>query len=177
MCIYWTCNSDQATSQILNVVSEIEKRDIELDFFITGNGEFLEMYRERIKQKTLPAAVLDWQSDVKRVLSVAHIVVLTRDNEGTLLSLIQTGIAGLPVVTTNVGLVPKVMLDGVTGIITALDVEEITDALEKLLIEKGLRTQLGSAAQEFTFSHFNVRRLVTNHKELYKKLISNRAKS
>jgi glycosyltransferase involved in cell wall biosynthesis len=85
--------------------------------------------------------------------------------------------AGLPVVTTNVGSVPEVVLDCVTGIITALDVEEIADALEKLVTGKGLRAQYGVAAEEFTLSHFGVKRLVNDHEELYKKLIASRAKS
>ena len=163
--------------RFLDVVSEIKKRGVELDFFIAGDGELLEMCRERIKKEDLPVTVLGWQSDIERVLSAADIVVLTSDNEGTPLSLIQAGMAGLPVVTTNVGSVPDVVLDGVTGIITALDVQEIADALEKLVTDKGLRSQYGVAAQEFTLSHFGVKRLVSDHEELYKKLIASRAKS
>ena len=163
--------------RFLDVVSEIKKRGVELDFFIAGDGELLEMCRERIKKEDLPVTVLGWQSDIERVLSAADIVVLTSDNEGTPLSLIQAGMARLPVVTTNVGSVPEVVLDGVTGIVTALDVEQIADALEKLVTDKGLRAQYGAAAQEFTLSHFGVKRLVSDHEELYKKLIASRAKS
>ncbi len=163
--------------RFLDVVSEIKKRGVELDFFIAGDGELLEMCRERIKKEDLPVTVLGWQSDIERVLSAADIVVLTSDNEGTPLSLIQAGMAGLPVVTTNVGSVPEVVLDGVTGIITALDVQEIADALEKLVADKGLRAQYGEDAHEFTLSHFGVKRLVSDHEELYKKLIASRAKS
>ena len=163
--------------RFLDVVSEIKKRGVELDFFIAGDGELLEMCRERIKKEELPVTVLGWQSDIERVLSAADIVVLTSDNEGTPLSLIQAGMAGLPVVTTNVGSVPEIVLDGVTGIVTALDTAEIAEALEKLLADRGLRAQYGVAAQEFTLSHFGVKRLVSDHEELYKKLIASRAKS
>jgi glycosyltransferase involved in cell wall biosynthesis len=83
---------------------------------------------------------------------------------------------GLPVITTNVGSVPEVVLDGVTGLVTSLDVQEIADALEKLVKDKDLRAKLGIAAQEFTLAHFGVRRLVRDHEELYKKLLSSRAK-
>jgi glycosyltransferase involved in cell wall biosynthesis len=58
-----------------------------------------------------------------------------------------------------------------------LDVQEIADALEKLLNDKALRTKLGAAAQEFTLSNFGVKRLVHDHEELYEKLLSSRAKS
>jgi glycosyltransferase involved in cell wall biosynthesis len=163
--------------RFLNVVSELKKREIELDFFIAGDGELLEMCRERIKKEGLPVTILGWQSDIERVLSAADIVVLTSDNEGTPLSLIQAGMAGLPVVTTNVGSVPEVVLDGSTGIVTGLDVQEIAAALEKLVNDKVLRSKLGAAAQEFTLSNFGVKRLVNDHEELYKKLLSSRAKS
>jgi glycosyltransferase involved in cell wall biosynthesis len=163
--------------RFLDVVSEIKKREVNLDFFIAGDGEQLDVCRERIKQEDLPVTILGWQSDIERVLSSADMVVLTSDNEGTPLSLIQAGMAGLPVVTTNVGSVPEVVLDGVTGIVTGLDVQEIADALEKLVNDKVFRTKLGAAAQEFTMSNFGVKRLVRDHEELYKKLLSSRAKS
>ena len=163
--------------RFLDVVSDIKKRGVKLDFSIVGDGELLEMCRERIKQENLPVTILGWQSDIERVLSSADMVVLTSDNEGTPLSLIQAGMAGLPVVTTNVGSVPEVVLDGVTGIVTGLDVQEIADALEKLANDDIFRTNLGTAAQEFTLSNFGVKRLVHDHEELYKKLISSRAKS
>jgi glycosyltransferase involved in cell wall biosynthesis len=163
--------------RFLDVVSELKAREIELDFFIAGDGELLEMCRERIKKEGLPVTILGWQSDIERVLSAADIVVLTSDNEGTPLSLIQAGMAGLPVVTTNVGSVPEVVLEGLTGIVTGLDVQELAVALEKLVNDKVLRSKLGAAAQEFTLSNFGVKRLVHDHEELYKKLLSSRAKS
>jgi glycosyltransferase involved in cell wall biosynthesis len=163
--------------RFLDVVNEIKKRGVKLDFSIAGDGELLEMCRERIKQENLPVTILGWQSDIERVLSSADMVVLTSDNEGTPLSLIQAGMSGLPVVTTNVGSVPEVVLDGVTGIVTRLDVQEIADALEKLANDNVLRTKLGVAAQEFTLFNFGVKRLVHDHEELYKKLLSSRAKS
>lgn len=163
--------------RFLDVVSEIKRRDVELDFFIAGDGELLEMCRERIKIEELPVTILGWQSDIERVLSAADMVVLTSDNEGTPLSLIQAGMAGLPVVSTKVGSVPEVVIDGKTGIVTSLDVFEIANALEKLYKDKQLRDRLGKAAQEFTLANFGVDRLVQDHEQLYKRLLANRAKS
>ena len=158
--------------RFLDVVSEVKKRQINLHFFIAGDGELLESCRERIAVQDLPVKVLGWQSDIEKVLSAADIVLLTSDNEGTPLSLIQAGMAGLPVVSTNVGSVPEVVLDNTTGLITSLDVQEIADALEKLVSDKALGAQLGIAAHEFTLANFGVQRLVQDHELLYKKLMS-----
>ena len=163
--------------RFLDVVSEIKKRQVNLDFFIAGDGDLLEVCRERIIAENLPVKVLGWQSNIEKVLSAADIVVLTSDNEGTPLSLIQAGMAGLPVVTTNVGSIPEVVINNLTGIITELDVQKIADALEKLANNNALRTLLGDAAQEFTLANFGVERLAHDHEKLYLKLLSNRARS
>ena len=163
--------------RFLDVVSEIKKRGVEIEFFIAGDGELLDAVRERIARQQLPVKVLGWQSNIEKVLAAADFVVLTSDNEGTPLSLIQAGMAGLPVVTTRVGSVPEVVLDGATGIITSLDVLEIANALEKLANSSDLRGRMGAAAKDFTLANFGVKRLVHDHEELYKKLLANRAKS
>jgi glycosyltransferase involved in cell wall biosynthesis len=157
--------------RFLDVVSEVKRRGIDLDFFIAGDGELLEACRKRIFDEDLPVKVLGWQSEIEKILSAADIVLLTSDNEGTPLSLIQAGMAGLPVVTTNVGSVAEIVLDGVTGFVTSLDIQEIVSALERLVRDKDLHAQLGSTAQEFTLPHFGLKRLVHDHEELYKRLL------
>ncbi len=92
------------------------------------------------------------------------------------MSLIQAGMAGLPVVATNVGSVSEVVLNGETGIVTAPEAQEIANALEKLVNSEALRGEMGAAAHEFTLSNFGVKRLVRDHEELYKKLLTSRAK-
>jgi glycosyltransferase involved in cell wall biosynthesis len=136
----------------------------------------LESCRARITDEDLPVKILGWQSNIERVLAAADIVILTSDNEGTPLSLIQAGMSSLPVVTTRVGSVPEVVLDGVTGFVADLDVQKIADALEKLAKSAELRARMGASAQEFTLSSFGVDRLVNDHEALYKKLLVNRAK-
>ena len=163
--------------RFLDVVSEIKKRGVAIEFFMAGDGELLQNCKERIARGDLPVKILGWQSNIGQVLSAADLVVLTSDNEGTPLSLIQAGMAGLPVVTTRVGSVPEVVLEGVTGIITSSDVQEIADAIEKLANSDDLRARLGASAQGFTLANFGVKRLVKDHEVLYKKLIANRAKS
>ena len=158
--------------RFLDVVSEIKQRGVAIEFFMAGDGELLESCRERISRENLPVKTLGWQNDIEKFLSVADIVVLTSDNEGTPLSLIQAGMAKLPVVATRVGSVSEVVIDGVTGITTSLGVQEIADAIVKLVENTELRDQMGSAAREFTMANFGVSRLIKDHEHLYKKLIA-----
>jgi glycosyltransferase involved in cell wall biosynthesis len=158
--------------RFLDVVTELKRRGVKLEFFMAGDGELLDDCRERIVRDNLSVKVLGWQSNIEKVLAATDIVILTSDNEGTPLSLIQAGMAGLPVVATEVGSVSEVVLNGTTGIVTGLNVQEIAEALEKLANDGGLRTHMGAAARDFTLNNFGVQRLVHDHEELYKKLLS-----
>jgi glycosyltransferase involved in cell wall biosynthesis len=162
--------------RFLDVVAELQKREVQMDFFIAGDGELLDFCRERIEKEGLPVHILGWQSNIEKVLASADIVVLTSDNEGTPLSLIQAGMARIPVVTTDVGSVSEVVLDGITGIITPLNVHKIADAIEELSMDKELRARLGASAHDFTLANFGVKRLVDDHEELYRRLLTNPAK-
>ena len=162
--------------RFLDVVKELKRRGVGIEFFMAGDGDLLGYCRARIAREDLPVKILGWQSNIELVLSAADFVVLTSDNEGTPLSLIQAGMAGLPVVSTRVGSVPEVVLDGTTGIVTSVDVKSIADALEKLASSDELRARMGAAAKEFTFANYGVIRLVNDHEVLYKNLIASRAK-
>lgn len=163
--------------RFLDVVQELRSREINVEFFMAGDGELLDFCRKRILRENLPVKILGWQTEIEKVLSAADLVILTSDNEGTPLSLIQAGMAGLPVVTTNVGSVSEIVLDGETGIITGLQVSEIADAIEQICREPELGEKMGRTAQEFTANSFGVHRLILDHENLYKNLLANRAKS
>lgn len=163
--------------RFLDVVAESKKRALDLDFFVAGDGDLFGYCQERVIREDLPVTLLGWQSNIELILAASDIVMLTSDNEGTPLSLIQAGMAGIPVLTTNVGSVPEIVLNNVTGIVVDLDVQMLADALEKLVLDGKLRDQLGASAKEFTRKNFGVARLVQDHEELYKKLISSRARS
>ena len=163
--------------RFLDVVAEIKKRQLNIEFFIAGDGELLDSCRERIAKEVLPVKILGWQSNIEQVLSAADIVILTSDNEGTPISLIQAGMASLPVVTTNVGSIPEVVLNNKTGFVVDIDIQEIADALQRLVEDSSLRFDMGIAAKEFTLANFGVNRLVRDHEELYKKLLANQAMS
>ena len=163
--------------RFLDVVSELVKRNVKIQFFIAGDGNLLAETKLRIERESLPVVCLGWRIDIERIIGASDIVILTSDNEGTPLSLIQAGMAGVPVVSTNVGSVSEVVLNGETGLITELDVKAIADAVETLVISGELRQKLGSAARKFTADNFSVARLVKDHEALYRKLITNRANS
>lgn len=163
--------------RFLDLVSEIKNRKLPIEFFIAGEGDLYEYCKNRILNEELPVKLVGWQSEIEKVLAAADLVVLTSDNEGTPLSLIQAGMAGLPVVSTNVGSVSEIVLQAKTGYLTPSKTDDLANAVQVLCSNPELREEFGTAAKDFNLSHFGVDRLVGDHQELYKQLMTNQAKS
>ena len=159
--------------RFLDMVEIVTKQNKNVKFLVAGGGDLLEECKKSAHERSLPILFLGWRSDIENILSASDIVVLTSDNEGTPISLIQAGLAGKPTVSTNVGSVKEIVLDGKTGSITDLTPESLAIAVSYLAEDGVLRKNFGSAASVHTHTNYSVDRLVKDHSRLYKELISN----
>lgn len=118
------------------------------------------------------AICISWQADISLVLAGMDIVVLTSHNEGTPLSLIEAQAAAKPVVSTNVGGVADVVLNGKTGFVTeAGNDSQLADSILKLIADEELRKKFGVDGREFANSKFSYQRLMRDMSEYYNTLL------
>jgi glycosyltransferase involved in cell wall biosynthesis len=157
--------------RFLDVVAEVKSRGIELNFIVAGAGELLQYCQDRTEAENLPVTFLGWREDIEVVLAAANFVLLTSDNEGTPLSLIQAGMVGIPVVATNVGSTNEIVVNGETGLLTDLSVGQLADAVTKVATDSALRAKMGAAGKEYTMARYGVARLVKDHQDLYLRLL------
>jgi len=151
--------------RFIEVVRLIARTHPGVWFAVAGAGDLEEDLRQSVAG--LPVSLLGWQSDVERVLAASEALVLTSDNEGTPLSLIQAGLAGLPVVATSVGGVTSVVDDGQTGLLAAPDAMALAAALTCLLDDPALADRLGRTAKERMTQRFGMADMVQRHADLY----------
>ena len=116
---------------------------------------------------------LGWVTNVEEVLAITDLMILTSDNEGMPLSLIQAGMAGIPAVATNVGSVSEVVINNQTGFVTDKEVSSMAIGIDRLISDNVLYEQFSKKAREYCLSHFSLDRLVTNHESTYQALMSN----
>jgi glycosyltransferase involved in cell wall biosynthesis len=157
--------------RFLDVVAKVKKDGIKVNFIVAGAGELLQECQDRVAIENLPVTFLGWREDIELVLAAADFVILTSDNEGTPLSLIQAGMVGIPVVATNVGSTNEIVVDGKTGLLTDLSVDQLADAVTKVATDADLRAQMGAAGKEYTMARYGVARLVKEHQDLYLRLL------
>jgi glycosyltransferase involved in cell wall biosynthesis len=163
--------------RFLDVVAKLHGEGSNLHFLVAGAGDLLDYCKERTNKEDLPIIFLGWRDDVETVLAASDLVLLTSDNEGTPLSLIQAGMAYLPIVATNVGSINEIVVDGETGFLSDLSIASLAESVRKLISSDTLREEMGRRAHEYTTTRYGVERLVLDHEELYRKLLSDRASS
>ncbi|OAP39809.1 glycosyl transferase [Sinorhizobium glycinis] len=103
----------------------------------------------------LPAERLDWAGEnapetVAGLLFGSDLYVWPGCGEAYGLSYLEAQAAGLPVVAQATAGVPEVVRNGETGLLTETgDVELFAGAIRRLLMDQGLRAELGTRARRF----------------------------
>ena len=158
--------------RFVEIVREVFRVRPDVRFLVAGEGTEAQV----IAEADLPITMLGWRDDVQNVLAASDCVLLTSDNEGTPLSLIQAALMGLPVVATNVGSIPDVVIDGDTGWLANPDAQDLARAALEMLDSPAEAARRGQQAQERAIRLYGVTRLAEDHARLYREIAAYRRK-
>ncbi|GAA2895333.1 glycosyltransferase family 4 protein [Streptosporangium fragile] len=156
--------------RFLAVAGAVIRQIPECHFVVCGRGELEQQVERGVGAVRDSFRLVGWRKDVETVYAAADVVLLTSDNEGTPLSLIEAGMAGAPVVATRVGSVAEVVRDGHTGLLSTTDPGELAAHTVRLLSDRGLARRMGESARDWTAYAFGVDRLVSDTENLYRSL-------
>ena len=103
------------------------------------------------------------------LLYAFDIFLLPSLKEGLPYALLEAGVAGLPVIATNVGGVPEIIEDMKSGIIIKEKrPKEIEEALKFLIDHPEKRKEFGEQLQKTVVQNFTLERMVKETVALYK---------
>jgi glycosyltransferase involved in cell wall biosynthesis len=137
-------------------------------FLVAGDGEL----RAELEAQPRRADVrfLGWRGDVSELYTASDLVVVTSDNEGMPVTLIEAAMAGRACITTDVGSAAEVVADGVSGRVVAADADVLAEAALALLADDALRARMGTAARVRARAAFSADALISQSVELYRGL-------
>ena len=156
--------------RLVNSFNLAAKLNNKIRLLIIGDGEL----RNDLKKLAgdLKVNFLGWRTDVYDLMNASDIAILTSDNEGMPITLIEAAHLGLPSISTEVGSVADVIINGKTGYLTPLDDSEISQRITQLASSVELRNEFGKAAKEYAKNNFSVDAMIDFHKSLYKSLLN-----
>ena len=153
--------------RLLDVVAACQARGLNLHFLVAGEGELFESSKARAIEEKLPVTFLGWRSNIDQLFAASDIAILTSDNEGIPLTLIQAAFAGIPIVAPRVGSISDIVIDGETGFLTSTQAGAMASALSALVTDQDLRDELGSVGRAHAEKYFSLDKSLADHASLY----------
>jgi glycosyltransferase involved in cell wall biosynthesis len=146
-------------------------KDIHL--FIAGNGSQKKQLKQQVKDHKIEEFVhfLGRQKKIGNLLEKSDILVHPCYIEGFGLSVVEAMIAEKPVVVSNAGALPEIVIHNKSGLLVdPFNAEEWGNAILELKKNKGLANKLAKNARERAEKEFSVKSFVENYNSLYQNI-------
>ena len=162
-----------------SMVEVLEKTTKSVKIFIVGDGSEREQIEGKVaeinKKHNNRIKMTSWISDIGQFNAAMDIICLTSNNEGTPVSLIEAQAGGIPVVTTDVGGVRDIILEGDTGFVVAVnDKKNYVNRVLDLVEDEKKREIMSQNGWNFVKEKFHYKTLAENMDRLYKDLLEKR---
>jgi glycosyltransferase involved in cell wall biosynthesis len=142
-------------------------------FLVVGDGEL----RPQLEAQAARLGISDRvrftgaRTDIARLLTALDVFVMPSHWEGGPITVLEAMAMERPVVATNVGMVPDVVDDSVTGcIIPPGDTAALTASVRRLLEEPAVAAQMGRRGREVVLRGFSRDVMTQRISELYAQL-------
>jgi glycosyltransferase involved in cell wall biosynthesis len=143
---------------LLDAAALVARAKPGVHWILVGDGELRSELEAQARRLGLASCVhfTGSRDDVADVLALADVFVLPSESEGFGRVLVEAMAMGRPVVATNIGGIPDVVLDGMTGLLVERAAPAaLADAVRALLDDPARAARLGAAGRaraESTFS-------------------------
>ena len=149
-------------------------QEMEARLVLVGDGPDYSAAMEALERHGLLGRVTSHGvvDEVAPILARADLMLLPSEMESFGLAALESMAAGTPVVATQAGGMPEVVLDGVTGHLCPVgDVRAMADRVLELLRDPARLARFSAAARERAASSFGHERIVGQYEELYSRVL------
>ncbi len=159
--------------RLLRAVAQARESEPRLRLAVVGDGDERPQLEGQAAELGIAADVffLGYRRELRPVFAAADVAVLSSDNEGTPVSLIEAAAAGLPAVATDVGGVREVVSEETGILVPRDDVAALASAMVELAADAPRRERCGRAARDRALGRYGAERLLGDIDALYGELV------
>jgi colanic acid/amylovoran biosynthesis glycosyltransferase len=159
-------------SLLVEAVAELGRRGVDARLTLVGDGpkraELERLARRLAVTQRVRFAGAVGQDAIADCYRSADVFCLPSMAEGVPVVLMEAMAMARPVVSTRIMGIPELVEDGRTGLlVTPGRLDELVDALQRLIADPGLRAQLGRAGREKVLREYDVDRSAARLRELF----------
>jgi glycosyltransferase involved in cell wall biosynthesis len=161
---------------LLRALAGAREADPRLRLAVVGDGGERPQLERQAAELGIAADVLflGYRRELRPIFAAADLAVLSSDNEGTPVSLIEAAAAGLPAVSTDVGGVREVVGEDTGILVPRDDPAALAAAIAELAADPDRRNRCGEAARQHAINSYGAKRLLSDVDALYRELIATR---
>ena len=112
------------------------------------------------------------QEPVEEILSIADLFLIPSASETFGLAALEAMACGVPVVSSDIGGLPEVNIEDVTGYLRPVgDVTGMTEAARRILTQPALHARMAKAARELAVEQYDIDRIVPRYEAHYDRVI------
>ena len=169
---------EKGVLEILNSIKILKDKNHSLFFTFIGNGKLMKTAKDFATQNHLEDFITfkGWKlnNQLDEYYKSADVFVLPSWAEGMPNALIEALSCGLASITTKVGMIPNYLKNNHNALlINPKSTEELTSAMEKLIIDKNLKLKLSKNAYKVAIKYFSTEKGLMSLSELIKNEITN----
>ncbi len=165
---------DKGHYYFVHAAKKVLKKFPDAKFLIVGEGPQRANIEGYINEFGLNGNVLmlGLRGDIPRILASANLYVIPSLREGMGQSTMEAMSMGLPVIASNVGGLPELVIDNQTGIlIPPKDISALAEAIIELLSDKEKSERLARCAQQSIKDNYAIEKTVDRTLNLYAELL------
>lgn len=151
----------------------------DVTFVIVGEGPEERSIRLQIEKLGLPARIrmLGFRQDLLNVFRSFNVFAIPSVEGDTIPQVLMQALAiGIPVVSTTVGSIPDVVIDGETGfVVPPRDAVALADRIATLLDDAALRTRLGAQGRSLVQRCYSLDKMLDRMEGVYHRLVDAQA--
>ena len=163
----WTEN--KGLSYLIEAVPLVLKEIPDIQLCLVGWGELSAKFKVQSSKLQLEKNIfLISKSEAATYLKAFDIFVLPSLKEGLPYTILEAGLAGLPVVATRVGGIPDIIENETQGnLVEPASSKQLAEAIIRLSKDKNLREQPGTALKKRVTENFSLETMLRKTIELY----------
>lgn len=138
-------------------------------FFIIGGGEKMAQLKALIRDSHLEDKVflLGNIPGAKKYLSAFDIFTLTSRTEALPYTILEAGLAGLPIIASRVGGIPEIITNGIDGVLVRPNAEDIYQGLSHIISQPHKRTEYARNLSNKVEKYFSLEQQISQTIKVY----------
>lgn len=153
---------------LLRAVKSLQGKHSNIIVLMVGDGALRNRLEAMAKDLAIKSIFVGWQRDTAPYYAIMDIFALPSFFEGLPNVVLEAMAMKIPVVATEVGGNPDILSNGENGFLVPVgDVRQLASALEKLIVDENLRTQIGAINRQKIEEHFLWSKTAENVEKVY----------